>query len=97
MDTDDNFEECRGDRDDPAAVNRPIGVGGGAGGAAGGRRAGRVKVIKMGGSVAAPTPPPPSTGGTHEPNDSPYGDNFFRHYGVNPRCRNDNSRAKNTW
>jgi Ca-activated chloride channel family protein len=27
---------------------------------------------------------PPSTGGTDEPNDAPYGDVFFRHYGVNP-------------
>jgi len=27
---------------------------------------------------------PPSTGGTHEPNDAPYGDVFFREYGVNP-------------
>jgi Ca-activated chloride channel family protein len=26
----------------------------------------------------------PSTGGTDEPNDAPYGDVFFRHYGVNP-------------
>lgn len=28
--------------------------------------------------------PPPSTGGTTEPNDQPYGDVFFRSYGVNP-------------
>jgi Ca-activated chloride channel family protein len=28
--------------------------------------------------------PPPSTGGTAEPNDQPYGDVFFRSYGVNP-------------
>jgi Ca-activated chloride channel homolog len=27
---------------------------------------------------------PPSTGGTREPNDQPYGDVFFRTYGVNP-------------
>jgi Ca-activated chloride channel family protein len=27
---------------------------------------------------------PPSTGGTHEPNDGPYGDVFYREYGVNP-------------
>jgi len=27
---------------------------------------------------------PPSTGGTAEPNDAPYGDVFFREYGVNP-------------
>lgn len=26
----------------------------------------------------------PSTGGTDEPNDAPYGDVFYRHYGVNP-------------
>ncbi len=35
-----------------------------------------------------PGPPlpgqPPSTGGTAEPNDQPYGDMFFRSYGVNP-------------
>jgi Ca-activated chloride channel family protein len=29
-------------------------------------------------------PVPPSTGGTTEPNDQPYGDVFFRSYGVNP-------------
>ncbi len=29
--------------------------------------------------------PGPSTGGTDEPNDQPYGDVFFREYGVNPR------------
>ncbi len=46
--------------------------------------------------TAAPRPPaprdavitaphaPPSTGGTAEPNDQPYGDVFFRGYGVNP-------------
>ncbi len=35
--------------------------------------------------IAAPPPgPPPSTGGTHEPNDQPYGDVFYREYGVNP-------------
>ncbi len=27
---------------------------------------------------------PPSTGGTHEPNDAPYGDMFFKGYGTNP-------------
>jgi Ca-activated chloride channel family protein len=34
----------------------------------------------------APTTPrvPHSTGGTTEPNDRPYGDVFFQHYGVNP-------------
>ncbi|HVR42839.1 MAG TPA: von Willebrand factor type A domain-containing protein [Thermoanaerobaculia bacterium] len=36
--------------------------------------------------TAVPPPPaaPPSTGGTAEPNDQPYGDVFFRSYGVNP-------------
>ena len=29
-------------------------------------------------------PPPPSTGGSAEPNDQPYGDVFFRHEGTNP-------------
>ncbi len=33
----------------------------------------------------APTPAaPPSTGGTHEPNNAPYGDMFFKGYGTNP-------------
>jgi len=32
----------------------------------------------------APPPVPPSTGGTAEPNDQPYGDVFFRGYGTNP-------------
>lgn len=36
--------------------------------------------------VVAPSRPeaPPSTGGTTEPNDQPYGDVFYRGYGVNP-------------
>jgi Ca-activated chloride channel family protein len=33
--------------------------------------------------VTQPTAPP-STGGTHEPNDAPYGDMFFKSYGTNP-------------
>lgn len=32
----------------------------------------------------AGSPAPPSTGGTHEPNDRPYGDMFFKNYGTNP-------------
>jgi Ca-activated chloride channel family protein len=32
----------------------------------------------------APSVQPPSTGGTHEPNDAPYGDVFFKEYGTNP-------------
>ena len=32
----------------------------------------------------APPAAPPSTGGAREPNDQPYGDVFFRTYGVNP-------------
>jgi Ca-activated chloride channel family protein len=42
------------------------------------------------GRVVAPVPAPipeapgPSTGGTHEPNDAPYGDMFFKSYGTNP-------------
>lgn len=31
-----------------------------------------------------PVGPPPGTGGTHEPNDQPYGDVFFKAYGTNP-------------
>ena len=40
-------------------------------------------------ALSVPAPPParqlaPSTGGTAEPNDQPYGDVFFRGYGTNP-------------
>jgi len=35
-------------------------------------------------SGSAPQVPPPSTGGTAEPNDQPYGDVFFEPTGVNP-------------
>jgi Ca-activated chloride channel family protein len=35
-------------------------------------------------SDVSTSPPPPSTGGTAEPNDAPYGDMFFHDYGVNP-------------
>ena len=38
----------------------------------------------VGGSVFD-VEPGPSTGGTDEPNDQPYGDVFFENYGVNPR------------
>lgn len=39
---------------------------------------------------AAPDAAPgPSTGGTDEPNDQPYGDVFFKNYGVNPRIDTD--------
>ncbi|MDH3745554.1 MAG: von Willebrand factor type A domain-containing protein, partial [Acidobacteriota bacterium] len=34
--------------------------------------------------LAGPSAAPPSTGGTSEPNDQPYGDMFFRAYGTNP-------------
>jgi hypothetical protein len=34
---------------------------------------------------AGDAPVGPSTGGTDEPNDQPYGDVFFENYGVNPR------------
>jgi Ca-activated chloride channel family protein len=37
------------------------------------------------GSSAFDAEPGPSTGGTDEPNDQPYGDVFFEAYGVNPR------------
>ncbi len=41
--------------------------------------------LKALGYLGAPgRTPPPSTGGTHEPNDQPYGDVFYREYGVNP-------------
>ena len=34
----------------------------------------------------------PSTGGTHEPNDAPYGDVFFKEYGTNPFVDTDDDR-----
>jgi len=34
----------------------------------------------------------PSTGGTDEPNDQPYGDVFFENYGVNPRIDTEDDR-----
>jgi Ca-activated chloride channel family protein len=53
----------------------------------------------VGGVVAAyapaPVPPtvqPPSTGGTHEPNDAPYGDVFFKEYGTNPFVDTDDDK-----
>jgi Ca-activated chloride channel family protein len=53
----------------------------------------------LGGVVAAyapaPVPPsvaPPSTGGTHEPNDAPYGDMFFKEHGTNPFVDTDDDR-----
>ncbi len=39
--------------------------------------------------VAPDADPGPSTGGTDEPNDQPYGDVFFKNYGVNPRIDTD--------
>jgi Ca-activated chloride channel family protein len=49
-----------------------------------------------GGVLAAapgrPTVMPPSTGGTHEPNDAPYGDVFFKEYGTNPFVDTDDDR-----
>lgn len=35
-------------------------------------------------AASTPTTAPPSTGGSAEPNDQPYGDVFFRDYGTNP-------------
>ncbi|HET9768325.1 MAG TPA: von Willebrand factor type A domain-containing protein, partial [Thermoanaerobaculia bacterium] len=48
-------------------------------------------------SVAAPEPAaaptlPPSTGGTSEPNDQPYGDVFFKSYGTNPFVDSEDDR-----
>ena len=34
----------------------------------------------------------PSTGGTHEPNDAPYGDVFFKEYGTNPFVDTDDDK-----
>ncbi len=42
-------------------------------------------------TTAAPSPPP-STGGTAEPNDQPYGDVFYREYGVNPFLDTEDDR-----
>lgn len=41
---------------------------------------------------ARPSIPPPSTGGTHEPNDAPYGDMFFKEYGTNPFVDTDDDK-----
>jgi Ca-activated chloride channel family protein len=50
----------------------------------------------MGGFVAAAPVPPtamaPSTGGTHEPNDAPYGDMFFKEHGTNPFVDTEDDR-----
>jgi Ca-activated chloride channel family protein len=43
-------------------------------------------------SMAAPAVQPPSTGGTHEPNDAPYGDVFFKEYGTNPFVDTDDDK-----
>ena len=48
-------------------------------------------------AAAAPEPAPastlpPSTGGTREPNDQPYGDVFFKSYGVNPFVDSEDDR-----
>ena len=43
-------------------------------------------------STPAPLVQPPSTGGTHEPNDAPYGDVFFKEYGTNPFVDTDDDR-----
>ncbi len=40
----------------------------------------------------APATAPPSTGGTAEPNDQPYGDVFYREYGVNPFIDTEDDR-----
>lgn len=43
--------------------------------------------------IAPPPPAPaPSTGGTAEPNDQPYGDVFFRHEGTNPFVDTEDDR-----
>ena len=68
-------------------------VGGVVGGVPGGIPGG-----SPGGSPSAPPPPPaaakpaPSTGGTAEPNDRPYGDVFFESAGVNPFVDTDEDR-----
>jgi Ca-activated chloride channel homolog len=43
-------------------------------------------------SSPPPTVQPPSTGGTHEPNDAPYGDVFFKEYGTNPFIDTDDDK-----
>jgi Ca-activated chloride channel family protein len=74
------------DSDSDAEAGRVSGV---AGSVVGGAPGGMVGV--------APPPPPaaapaPSTGGTAEPNDQPYGDVFFRSAGVNPFVDADEDR-----
>lgn len=59
-------------------------VGGVLGGVIGGV-VGGVEGVRESITVTSPAPAaPPSTGGTAEPNAQPYGDVFFKHYGVNP-------------
>jgi Ca-activated chloride channel family protein len=41
---------------------------------------------------APPTVPGPSTGGTREPNDAPYGDVFFKEHGTNPFIDTDDDK-----
>jgi Ca-activated chloride channel family protein len=42
--------------------------------------------------AAPPTVPGPSTGGTREPNDAPYGDVFFKEHGTNPFVDTDDDK-----
>lgn len=51
----------------------------------------KVADMDEGGTRPAPVAPP-STGGTAEPNDAPYGDMFFRSYGVNPFVDTEDDR-----
>jgi Ca-activated chloride channel family protein len=42
--------------------------------------------------ILSRVPPSPSTGGTHEPNDAPYGDVFFKDHGTNPFVDTDDDK-----
>jgi Ca-activated chloride channel family protein len=43
-------------------------------------------------ATVPPSVQPPSTGGTHEPNDAPYGDMFFKEHGTNPFVDTEDDR-----
>lgn len=66
--------------------------GGVEGGVMGGVVGGTAPLARALYAPPAPTIQPPSTGGTHEPNDAPYGDVFFKEYGTNPFVDTDDDK-----
>ncbi len=61
-------------------------AGGVHGGVPGGIVSGETSPLRVGGAM------PPTTGGNAEPNDEPYGDVFFKTYGVNPFVDTEDDR-----